>query len=276
MVQLYMASHPDTAAMHYVADTFGSIGALIADGPDPRMVNFWIADDPAVFLGENRASVGADLRFNPLLAGVGAILAPEAFPGLTTLDAIGSLPYLTQDYENRGQDYVLPRANGTTFLLQDLGNALAASPTEHKIEAYVGRLAAQSVGPGDFRFLSSQTEDGFDPLYYVRSNPDVAAAGVNPLQHFQQYGWHEGRNPDAYFDTGYYLGRNPDVAAAGMEPLAHYDAFGWHEGRNPSSHFSTGAYLAAYPDVAAAGMNPLQHYLQYGAAEGRSAFGDLA
>ncbi|HEY8611702.1 MAG TPA: hypothetical protein VIL69_15035, partial [Roseomonas sp.] len=81
--------------------------------------------------------------------------------------------------------------------------------------------------------------------------------------------------PDAFFDTNFYRANSPDVTAAGLDPLAHYNAFGWHEGRNPSSHFNTQAYLAAYADVAAAGINPLQHFLQYGAAEGRSGFGDL-
>jgi hypothetical protein len=86
-------------------------------------------------------------------------------------------------------------------------------------------------------------------------------------------GWHEGRNPDAYFDTNYYLSHNPDVAAAGVNPLAQYDANGWHEGRNPSALFSTSGYLRAYPDVAAAGTDPLVHFLQTGMAEGRAARG---
>jgi hypothetical protein len=36
------------------------------------------------------------------------------------------------------------------------------------------------------------------------------------------------------FDTGDYLAANPDVAAAGVNPLLHYLALGIHEGR--SSH----------------------------------------
>lgn len=41
--------------------------------------------------------------------------------------------------------------------------------------------------------------DGLDPSYYLANNPDVAASGMNPLQHYLQYGWHEGRNPSADF-----------------------------------------------------------------------------
>src|SRR4051794_32618805 len=72
----------------------------------------------------------------------------------------------------------------------------------------------------------------FDPEYYLMANPDVAAAGVDPYQHYLQYGWREGRNPSAKFDTVYYLLHNPDVAAAaGLDPLAYYLQFGHTEAR---------------------------------------------
>jgi hypothetical protein len=76
----------------------------------------------------------------------------------------------------------------------------------------------------------------------------------------------------AGFDRAFYLAANPDVAAAGVDPLAHYEQFGWREGRDPSPDFDVGAYLAANPDVAAAGVEPLQHYLTVGIQEGRQAF----
>ena len=38
-------------------------------------------------------------------------------------------------------------------------------------------------------------------------------------------------DPDGLFDAQYYLAANPDVAAAGVDPLAHYLAFGAQEGR---------------------------------------------
>ncbi|WP_449411238.1 hypothetical protein [Methylobacterium komagatae] len=74
---------------------------------------------------------------------------------------------------------------------------------------------------------------------------------------------------NAYFDPTYYLAHYQDVAAAHMDPLAHYDKFGWKEGRNPGPAFDTNAYLAANADVSAAHIDPLLHYLQYGALEGR-------
>lgn len=55
---------------------------------------------------------------------------------------------------------------------------------------------------------------------------------------------------------------------------ACYNQFGWHEGRDPSPGFDTTSYLAAYADIAAAHINPLTHFLQFGIHEGRSGFAD--
>jgi hypothetical protein len=71
------------------------------------------------------------------------------------------------------------------------------------------------------------------------------------------------------FDPEYYLRRNPDVSAAGMDPVLHYLLHGTAELRSPSPHFSTRWYLQRYPDVAASGKNPLYHFILYGYAEGR-------
>ena len=99
-------------------------------------------------------------------------------------------------------------------------------------------------------------EDGtlFDPVYYLESNPDVAAASVDPAAHYTQFGELEGRLPNdpltettvndlgvveledgTLFDEAFYLEQNPDVAAAGISPLTHYLEYGTNEGRSPSS-----------------------------------------
>ncbi len=75
------------------------------------------------------------------------------------------------------------------------------------------------------------------------------------------------------FDTAYYLASNADVAAAGLDSIEHYLTFGAGEGRDPSESFSTLGYLRRHADVAAAGLNPLVHYLEYGKAEGRVTVG---
>lgn len=73
----------------------------------------------------------------------------------------------------------------------------------------------------------------FDPEYYLRRNPDVAAAAVDPVRHYLQCGAAELRSPGPYFSTRWYLERYPDVAATGKNPLYHFIVFGYAEGRLP-------------------------------------------
>ena len=73
----------------------------------------------------------------------------------------------------------------------------------------------------------------FSRPYYLATNPDVAGAGVDPLNHFFYTGWREGRNPNEAFDTKYYLDVNEDVRNADINPFWHYLVSGKAEGRLP-------------------------------------------
>jgi len=66
------------------------------------------------------------------------------------------------------------------------------------------------------------------------------------------------------FDAAWYLKRYPDVGTAGLDPLEHYFDHGWREGRDPSERFSTRSYLVANPLLANSGINPLVHFIQSG------------
>jgi Methyltransferase domain len=66
------------------------------------------------------------------------------------------------------------------------------------------------------------------------------------------------------FDRDYYLAQNPDVAAAGLDPVRHYVRYGAAEGRNPSRFFETLAYVENHPELNHTGMNPLLHYALHG------------
>ena len=108
-----------------------------------------------------------------------------------------------------------------------------------------------------------------DDLFYYSRYHDVWNAQVSADEHYDIFGWHETRDPSAFFSTNIYLSANSDVKAAGVNPLTHFHQHGWIEGRQPSLTFDTGQYLAANPDVAAAHVDPLEHFLQFGAGEGR-------
>lgn len=72
------------------------------------------------------------------------------------------------------------------------------------------------------------------------------------------------------FDIGYYLEKNKDVAASGLDPVEHFCSFGWKEGRDPSPEFSIHEYLRTNPDVSHEDINPFLHWVLYGKSEGRS------
>lgn len=171
-----------------------------------------------------------------------------------------------------GAGLALSLAGGTVQINQGgltVGSfKLAGSPFAYSADQF--SLAADPSGGTLLRTTHVLTPD-FDAAYYLAHNPDVAAAGMDPLQHYLQYGWKEHRDPSAYFSTSWYLAQNPDVAAAGLDPLVHYETYGWREGRDPGPNFSLSKYLAAYPDARAAGIDPLQQFLTVGRAEGHSA-----
>ncbi|WP_246693889.1 glycosyltransferase, partial [Methylobacterium sp. WL18] len=64
-------------------------------------------------------------------------------------------------------------------------------------------------------------------------------------------------------DGAFYLAHNPDLQAAGVDPVAHYMASGWREGREPSPHFDTLAYCLTR-NISYATQNPLVHYVLHG------------
>ncbi|MGR3710343.1 MAG: hypothetical protein ACU0A9_12985 [Alterinioella nitratireducens] len=121
----------------------------------------------------------------------------------------------------------------------------------------------------------------FDAKFYLETNPDVAETGADPLAHFAQHGWREGRDPNATFSTRHYLEAYPDVAQSGLNPYLHYLMTGRDEGRAPvpapedatqevlRAGFDAAFYLETYPDVAETGADPLAHFAQHGWREGR-------
>jgi len=168
------------------------------------------------------------------------------------------------------------------------------------------QLAAR---PGLLRDAYLITSSGvFDPDYYLRRNPDVAASRMRPLMHFMLTGEVEGRQPHPLFDTRWYLSMWPDVGRTRRSVLAHFLVHGSREGRDPHPLFSvefyraglggsrpigenalvdyvtcggdegraphplfdSAYYLEENPDVAAAGIDPLVHFTHFGAFEGRN------
>jgi hypothetical protein len=94
-----------------------------------------------------------------------------------------------------------------------------------------------------------------DAEFYLRANPDVAAARMDPFKHYAKYGAKEQRQPHPLFDPAHYLASCPAARNAG-NPLLHFveQTGGW---ANPHPLFDCDAYLRAYPGAG----NPLERYL---------------
>jgi hypothetical protein len=95
------------------------------------------------------------------------------------------------------------------------------------------------AAPADPTYIAIAT--ALDSVFYRTIYEDVARLGVDPVRHYVDEGWREGRDPTPWFSTDAYLARNPDLA--GANPFYHYLTWGWREGREvePSRH--GGPYL---------------------------------
>jgi glycosyltransferase involved in cell wall biosynthesis len=69
-------------------------------------------------------------------------------------------------------------------------------------------------------------------------------------------------SPIPEFDAKFYLETYKDIAAAGIDPFEHFLFQGYREGRNPSSEFNTRFYIKRYFN-GKTDENPLLHYLEH-------------
>lgn len=79
----------------------------------------------------------------------------------------------------------------------------------------------------------------FNAAAYLKANPDVAASGADPHEHFLKHGMFEGRTyiadetkflpPD--FEAKSYLALNPDLLSSQLGPEEHYVEYGRYEQR---------------------------------------------
>jgi glycosyltransferase involved in cell wall biosynthesis len=158
-------------------------------------------------------------------------------------------------------------------------------------------------------FVESPQEEAFvafvastlDEAEYRRTNPDVAAAGADPIYHWLKYGIWEGRglaphlyvqvfdkSSDSVLNTPHrqsfvwknktvvvsetrHLSASTGTAASSNESIARMAA-------NPKElefidfarkHFDRENYCSTYPDIGRSGIDPLSHWLEHGVFEGR-------
>lgn len=118
------------------------------------------------------------------------------------------------------------------------------------------------------QFLSIARSGLFDAPYYLQTNKDIAALGVNPLRHYVEYGDAEGRWPNACFNPKAYRAYFDEGALKGLCSLYHYAVIGEALGLGAPPDFDAQRYLATYPELAEWLDRPLTHYLNIGRHHG--------
>ncbi len=131
----------------------------------------------------------------------------------------------------------------------------------------------------DATYYQAQRPDVYNAFVATAGSTGLTWAEF-AAQHYDSFGRFEGTNPTASFSTSYYLETYTDVAAAGVNPFDHFLNFGATEMRVPFStfpaaSFDSATYLAANTDVEAAiaagtFANAYQHWVLFGQFEGRS------
>lgn len=86
-------------------------------------------------------------------------------------------------------------------------------------------------GLEDYYFDKIVQSGLFDTDFYLKKYKSKIPANSNLLEHYLTYGLTNGFNPSARFNTKHYLKCNPDVATAGINPFIHYVCNGQAEGR---------------------------------------------
>jgi hypothetical protein len=93
---------------------------------------------------------------------------------------------------------------------------------------------AASATTADYQLVSTAVDQAFYRAVYR----ELDRPGVDPVRHYLEQGWREGRDPAPWFSVRRYLRRHPDIVRSGVEPLTHYLRHGSREGREifPSDH----------------------------------------
>ncbi|WP_209594815.1 glycosyltransferase [Jiella mangrovi] len=122
----------------------------------------------------------------------------------------------------------------------------------------------------------------FDPQFYRDTNYDIRHYGIEPLIHYAEYGWREGRlsakdtrlvpvAPEfaeraervrSSIDPKRYYEQLPYLKDTTVDPALHYILFGDRHGLDPNDGFSVHFYRSKYPDRHGV-LTTLERHLAY-------------
>lgn len=107
----------------------------------------------------------------------------------------------------------------------------------------------------------------FDPSWY-RQAYATEVGNSSLLGHYLKHRGTKKYSPNSLFDIEFYLKTQPDVAAADVDPFIHFTTTGYKEGRNPNPSFNVQYYLQQH--MQSDPRDPITHYFEVGLAAGFS------
>lgn len=137
----------------------------------------------------------------------------------------------TRRLESDTSGNISDRVQQSTLEFRDDQHSSSSILEEITNKDFLSESALDALQPRDENLDTIIKSGLFKESYYIENYPDVASSGVNPIEHYCNYGWREHRNPNGIFNTHYYLAKNHDVAISGMNPFVHWLKFGRYEGR---------------------------------------------
>jgi hypothetical protein len=176
---------------------------------------------------------------------------------------------------------VVERAAAEAYVLELYRELLARVPPAPEREGWIANLL-QGRAPAEIRAAISQSDEYtdrhriaaerdavtrtglFDPIWYLATNRDVANAGMDPLDHYIQFGRSEHRAANAYFADDWY--RERAGISRDADALLDYANRGEALGLAPGPRFDPVWYRDVYR--LAVEVAPLAHFLAHRAGGG--------
>lgn len=174
----------------------------------------------------------------------------------------------------------MQRVSAEPFVVDLYKELLARAPSDQEREGWVVRLL-RGAPPDAVREAVAQLRQAedeqriaaeravvagtglFDAAWYLLTNPDVAQAGADPLDHYIEFGRREGRGANAYLLERWY--RKRTRIRRDTDALLHYARKGEAGGQPPGPNFDPRWYRDVYG--LADGISPLADFLARRATE---------
>lgn len=111
-------------------------------------------------------------------------------------------------------------------------NNLKADSNKEEVRVAVVEKKIKSKYKVD-REVAKVVKTEFNAKFYIDNYLKGNYSKKDALIHYLDIGWKMGNNPNPNFSTEHYLRVNPDIRHAKINPFYHYLKYGQHEGRSP-------------------------------------------